>query len=71
MHLDVLNQPIQVGDDVLVSSSVSSFPSLSKVIKLTPNKVTISSGVSKDPKTMVVINKQLEYARDTWPEYNI
>ena len=71
MHLDVLKQPIEIGDEVLVSRSGSNFPRLSKVKNLTAKKVTLDDGAHKDPKTMVVITKQLEYARDTWPELHI
>jgi len=71
MHLDILNQPIQVGDRVLVSRSHSNFPRLDEVVKLTPKKVTIKGGISKDPKTMVVITQQIEYAKKTWPEFYI
>ncbi|MHB8098125.1 MAG: hypothetical protein ACYDD5_00870 [Sulfuricurvum sp.] len=71
MHLDILNQPIEVGDTVLVSRTGSNFPQLHKVKTLGPVKVRLDDGVYKDPKTMVVITHQLNYARATWPEWSI
>ena len=44
------------------------------VTKLTPAKVAVANGrdvSTKDAKTMVVITKQLEYAKNTWPEWYI
>lgn len=77
MHFDVLNQPIEVGDLVVASRSGSNFPQIMKVVKLTEKKVSVQSvkheydKASKEPKTLVVVTKQIEYAKDTWPELYI
>lgn len=76
-HFDILNQPIEVGDYVVASRSGTNFPSVMKVTKLTDKKVSVinpkypSDKASKDPKTLVVVTKQMEYAKDTWPEFYI
>ena len=77
-HFDALGQPIQIGDQVVLSKSGTTTLFRGIVMKLTPKKVTISRNrgswseeVTKDPSTMVVVTKQHEYALDTWPEYYI
>jgi hypothetical protein len=71
MHFDALNQPIEVGDKVLACRTGSNYPKLSTVTNMTDKTVRIDGSASKDPKTMVVITKQLEYAKETWPEWFI
>ena len=78
-HFDALGQPIQIGDQVVLSKSRTTTLFRGVVTKLTPKKVTItryrsptwSEEVSKDPSTMVVVTKQHEYALETWPEHYI
>ena len=71
MHFDALKQPIELGDKVLACRSGSNYPTLSTVTGLTPKKVQIDNSAYKDSQTMVVITKQLEYAKETWPEWYI
>lgn len=78
MHLDALNQPIEVGDQVIITKSGTTTLYRGTVTKLTDKKVTVErtmygrkETVSKAPDTMVVINKQHEYALATWPELYI
>lgn len=77
-HFDALGQPIQIGDQVVLSKSGTTTLFRGVVTKLTPKMVTVErtrysrvETVSKDPSTMVVVTKQHEYALDTWPEYYI
>ena len=75
-HFDALGQPIQIGDQVVISKSGTTTLFRGTVTKLTPKKVTVtryrgtwSEETSKDPSTMVVVTKQHEYALETWPEH--
>lgn len=74
-HFDALGQPIQIGDQVVLSKSGTTTLFRGVVTKLTPKMVTVErtrysrvETVSKDPSTMVVVTKQHEYALETWPE---
>ena len=77
-HLDALGQPIQIGDQVVLSKSGTRTLLRGVVTKLTACNVTVerqwyntTKTVSKDPSTMVVVTKQHEYALETWPEHYI
>lgn len=74
-HFDALGQPIQIGDQVVLSKSGTTTLFRGVVTKLTTKMVTVErtryskvETVSKDPSTMVVVTKQHEYALETWPE---
>ena len=71
MLLDQLNQPIEVGDIVAASRSGTNTLRINTVTKVGDKKVTLDDGAHKFPGTMVVISKQIEYARATWPEFHI
>lgn len=77
-HFDALGQPIQIGDQVVLSKSGTTTLFRGVVTKLTACNVTVerqwcntTNTVSKDPVTMVVVTKQHEYALETWPEHYI
>lgn len=69
MHLDIINQPIKVGDTVcfIVNSEYSSYLKTGVVTKLSPVKVHVSGNLVY-PKKVIVINEQLEAAKGKFPE---
>lgn len=72
MHLDILNQPLTIGDTVIGHRAGSTYAGIiiMTITAFTPKKVRTSYGIY-DPGNLVRINEQQQFAKSTYPEYSI